>query len=129
MSSSTNPYQSTKSAAQSTTRRSLVLLILNVTSALSLLILVPLARKVLIRFFEEFEVSLPAFSVLVIRFYPEVLALPLLMATLVIEFVVPNAVAKNQCNVVFLAINLCLLLLISFGFAIPWLQTVQELSQ
>jgi len=126
---STNPYQSTKSVSPNQTLRSLVLLILNIISALSLLVLVPIARKMLIRFFEEFEVTLPAFSVLVIRYHPELLALPLLMATLVIEFVVPNAVAKNRCNVIFLAINFCLLLLIFFGFAIPSLQTVQELSQ
>lgn len=106
----------------------MALLLVVVVLALLLLVSVPIIRFSLIRMLDEFGVTLAAFSMIVFRFYPEALAVPILVVALLVELVGQNATAKNICNGILIAMLLMLGGFIALGFAIPMLQLMQDMA-
>jgi hypothetical protein len=89
---------------------------------------VPIARVFLLRIFDEFELVLPALALLIVSFYPELIALALLFAALLVEFIVPNATAKNYCNLAFLGLLFLLFCFIAVGLGLPLLQAMNAMT-
>ena len=128
MSYSSNPYQSRSVPSAPPRKRSVALFILVVLASILLMVSVPIARVFLVRIFDEFELVLPALALLIVSFYPEFLALPLLFAALLVEFIVPNATAKNYCNLAFLALLFLLFCIIAVGLGLPLLQAMNAMT-
>lgn len=125
MSYYSNAYNPFPQAEPPRKKRSLALLIMVVVFALLLIVSVPIIRFSLVRTLDEFGVTLSAFSLLVVRYYPEVLAIPILIAALLMEFVGQNATAKNICNAILIAVLFVLGGVIGLGLAIPMLQLMR----
>ena len=128
MSSTSNPYQSRSVPSVPPRKRSVALFVLVVLASILLMVSVPIARVFLLRIFDEFELVLPALALLIVSFYPELIALPLLFAALLVEFIVPNATAKNYCNLAFLGLLFLLFCFIAVGLGLPLLQAMNAMT-
>ena len=128
MSYYSNAYNPYPRAEPPKRKRSLALLLVVVVVALLLLVSVPIIRFSLVRMLDEFGVTLSAFSLIVFRYYPEALAVPIMGVALLMELVGQNATAKNICNGCLIAALLMLGGLIALGFAMPMLQLMQGMA-
>lgn len=121
------PYQPYQRTPPPKSKRSLVLLVLTGLAALAMLLVTPVARFFLIRVYDEFDLELPGLTVLVVRLFPELIALPIIVALGIIEFVVPSGLARNICNLAFLGVILLVAMIILLGFGLSLFKLSQSM--
>lgn len=105
----------------------MVLLVLTGLAALTMLLVTPVARFFLIRVYDEFDLELPGPTILVVRLYPELIAIPMIVALGIIEFVVPSGFARNICNLSLLGVIFLVSMFILLGFGLSLLKLSQSL--
>jgi|JI10StandDraft_1071094.scaffolds.fasta_scaffold337704_2 uncharacterized BrkB/YihY/UPF0761 family membrane protein len=119
MSNHTNPYQPSPKPAPKKDSRSLLLLIAPSLCGVTILLIVPFLRIVLLRLFDEYEIDLGDFPKIIFAFYPELLVLPLLFVVWLLEFAVPSGRVKNVINGIALLSLGFLAFIIACGMALP----------